>query len=124
MAENGKAASKTSRTTRAKTSAPVPPVKSGGNAPTVTREKPSRRKTRGTPAEDGHAPKRGRAARRPLFEPVAAPTRVDYPLLEESVQNWWDEHNILHKYLHRNDAAAERWSFIDGPITANNPMGV
>src|SRR5215469_16131590 len=94
MAENGKAASKTSRTKTAKPSA--------------------RRPSGGTTAK----------ARRPLFEPVAAPTRVDYPLLEEGVQNWWDEHNILHKYLHRNDAAAERWSFIDGPITANNPMGV
>ena len=28
------------------------------------------------------------------------------------------------QYLHRNDASERRWSFIDGPITANNPMGV
>src|SRR5262249_17789913 len=63
-------------------------------------------------------------AGRQLFRPVPAPTRVDYPLLEEEVQRWWDECGILHKYLHRNDASDKRWSFVDGPITANNPMGV
>src|SRR5215472_2462038 len=63
----------------------------------------------------------GKAAagsRRQLFTPVPAPTRVDYPLLEDAVQRWWDEHDVLHKYLHRNDDAAEHWSFIDGPMTA------
>ncbi len=60
----------------------------------------------------------------PLFQPVVAPTRVDYPLLEDEIQRWWDEHGVLDKYLHRNDASPRRFSFIDGPITANNPMGV
>ncbi len=64
------------------------------------------------------------ASKRPLFTPVTVPTRVDYPLLEDSVQRWWDEHDILRKYLHRNDSSSRRWSFIDGPMTANNPMGV
>ena len=59
-----------------------------------------------------------------LFQPVPAPTRVDYPLLERDVQQWWDDHDILNKYLTRNERAKERWSFVDGPITANNPMGV
>ena len=59
-----------------------------------------------------------------LFQPVTAPTRVDYPLLEEATQRSWNENNILEKYLHRNDASEKRWSFIDGPMTANNPMGV
>ena len=31
---------------------------------------------------------------------------------------------MIEKYIHRNDASDRRWSFIDGPITANNPMGV
>ena len=61
---------------------------------------------------------------RQVFSPVPAPTRVDYPLLEEDVQRWWNEHGILQKYLHRNDHSDRRWSFVDGPITANNPMGV
>jgi isoleucyl-tRNA synthetase len=70
------------------------------------------------------AGKGGRRGKTPLFQPVPAPTKVDYPLLEEGVQRWWDERKILDKYLARNAAAEERWSFIDGPITANNPMGV
>jgi isoleucyl-tRNA synthetase len=56
------------------------------------------------------------------FRPV--PTRVDFVALEHEVQQWWDENRILDKYLSRNDGAPRRWSFIDGPITANNPMGV
>ena len=31
---------------------------------------------------------------------------------------------IVEKYLSRNDESPERYSFLDGPITANNPMGV
>jgi isoleucyl-tRNA synthetase len=57
-----------------------------------------------------------------VFRPV--PTRVDYVHLEHEVQFWWDAHGLLEKYLKRNDGAGKRWSFIDGPITANNPMGV
>jgi isoleucyl-tRNA synthetase len=76
------------------------------------------------PADGNGARTAQRGTRRSLFQPVPAPTRVDYPLLEAGVQRWWDEHDILNKYLHRNDGADRRWSFIDGPITANNPMGV
>jgi isoleucyl-tRNA synthetase len=57
-----------------------------------------------------------------MFKPV--PTRVDYVELEHEVQRLWDEHNTMHKYMQRNQHANKRWSFIDGPITANNPMGV
>jgi isoleucyl-tRNA synthetase len=57
-----------------------------------------------------------------VFKPV--PTRVDYVQLEHTVQDWWDENGILAKYLQRNANAERRFSFIDGPITANNPMGV
>nr|MBF6592807.1 hypothetical protein [Ktedonobacterales bacterium] len=63
-------------------------------------------------------------ARRQVFQPVPAPTKVDYPLLEAGIQRWWDEHDVLYAYLHRNDGSERRWSFMDGPITANNPMGV
>jgi isoleucyl-tRNA synthetase len=44
--------------------------------------------------------------------------------LEHEVQRWWDANGTMAKYLRRNEGAAKRWSFIDGPITANNPMGV
>ena len=58
-----------------------------------------------------------------MFKPV--PTRVDYVQLEHEVQAWWDEHDTIAKYLRAQPMApTKRWSFIDGPITANNPMGV
>jgi len=89
---------------------------------------------RRTPASNGRARERTRVseaapraaapAPRQLFAPVPAPTRVDYPQLEDAVQRFWNDHDILEKYLHRNDHSARRWSFMDGPITANNAMGV
>lgn len=56
------------------------------------------------------------------FAPVVP--KVDFPALEREQLQWWNETDLVHEYLHRNDGAPERWSFIDGPITANNPMGV
>jgi isoleucyl-tRNA synthetase len=44
--------------------------------------------------------------------------------MEKRTLEWWREQRMMEKYLHRNDASDRRWSFIDGPITANNPMGV
>ncbi len=51
-------------------------------------------------------------------------TTVDFPKLERDVLRWWKENRVVEQYLTRNDGAEERFSFIDGPITANNPMGV
>jgi isoleucyl-tRNA synthetase len=59
-----------------------------------------------------------------VFQPVTPADRVDYPAKEHSVQRWWDEHNVLQQYLQRNDHSDKQFSFLDGPITANNPMGV
>ncbi len=59
-----------------------------------------------------------------VFRSVTAADRVDYPALERSVQQWWDEQGVLQQYLHRNDQSDRQFSFLDGPITANNPMGV
>jgi isoleucyl-tRNA synthetase len=56
------------------------------------------------------------------FQPVDP--KPDFPALERERLRWWQEHDIVAQYLRRNDASAKRWSFIDGPITANNPMGV
>ncbi len=44
--------------------------------------------------------------------------------MEKATLEWWRERRMIEKYIHRNDASDRRWSFIDGPITANNPMGV
>ena len=46
------------------------------------------------------------------------------PELEKRIARFWEKEQILDKYLHKNDGAKERFSFLDGPITANNPMGV
>ncbi len=59
-----------------------------------------------------------------IFRAATAADRVDYPVLERSIQQWWDEHEVLQQYLHRNDRSDKQFSFLDGPITANNPMGV
>src|SRR6266480_391236 len=36
----------------------------------------------------------------------------------------WHERRTAERYLARNADASRRFSFLDGPITANNPMGV
>ncbi|WP_376795662.1 isoleucine--tRNA ligase [Thermogemmatispora sp.] len=59
-----------------------------------------------------------------VFRPVIAADRVDYPALEHEIQRWWDENGVLQRYLHRNDQSDKQYSFLDGPMTANNPMGV
>ncbi|CAN5638605.1 isoleucine--tRNA ligase [soil metagenome] len=51
-------------------------------------------------------------------------TKVDFPEMERDLLDWWAQEGIVERYLTRNDGAPERYSFIDGPITANNPMGV
>lgn len=59
-----------------------------------------------------------------VFRPVIAADRVNYPALERAIQQWWDDHGVLEMYLKRNESSDEQYSFLDGPITANNPMGV
>ena len=56
------------------------------------------------------------------FEPVSS--KVDFPAIERDILQWWEDNDIISKYLRRNVGAEKRSSFIDGPITANNPMGV
>ena len=52
------------------------------------------------------------------------PARPSFVEMEKATLLWWREQGMIERYLHRNDASERRWSFIDGPITANNPMGV
>jgi len=47
----------------------------------------------------------------------------DFKETEESVLKFWKQKKIFDK-LRKKNAGGKRWSFIDGPITANNPMGV
>ncbi len=44
--------------------------------------------------------------------------------MEKKILDWWYKEGIVEKYLHRNDDSKKKFSFLDGPITANNPMGV
>jgi isoleucyl-tRNA synthetase len=55
------------------------------------------------------------------FEKVES--SVDFPALERAILEFWDENGIFEKRKQLN-AGKPRWSFLDGPITANNPMGV
>ena len=48
---------------------------------------------------------------------------VDFPALERAILKFWDENGIFEKRKALN-AGKPPWSFLDGPITANNPMGV
>ena len=57
-----------------------------------------------------------------MFKPVAS--KVDFPAQERETLAWWEENGVVKKYLKRNEGSRKRFSFIDGPITANNPMGV
>src|SRR5262245_11160381 len=50
-------------------------------------------------------------------------TSVDFPSLERAILKFWDENGTFEKRRAKN-AGEPRWSFLDGPITANNPMGV
>lgn len=56
------------------------------------------------------------------FRPVSA--QVDFGALERELLDWWCKEGVIEKYLHRNDTSDKKFSFLDGPITANNPMGV
>ncbi|MCA9094940.1 MAG: hypothetical protein KDA68_15750, partial [Planctomycetaceae bacterium] len=55
------------------------------------------------------------------FEKVSAD--ADFVHGEHWVLKFWKERDIFNK-LRRQNAGKKRWSFLDGPITANNPMGV
>ena len=59
---------------------------------------------------------------RKTFQDV--PTKVDFPKMERDLIDWWNKEQVVEKYLNRNNGSDEIFSFIDGPITANNPMGV
>ena len=52
------------------------------------------------------------------------PSMPDFPKLEEKLVDLWYQHDLVQKYLHKNDNSDQKFSFIDGPITANAPMGV
>ncbi len=56
------------------------------------------------------------------FRPINP--QVNFVELEKELLKKWYDEGIVEKYLHKNDNSEEKFSFLDGPITANNPMGV
>ncbi len=57
-----------------------------------------------------------------MFRPVSP--KLDVPALEREQIARWRERDTMARYLARNQASERRFSFLDGPITANNAMGV
>ncbi|MCC6946107.1 MAG: class I tRNA ligase family protein, partial [Thermomicrobiales bacterium] len=57
-----------------------------------------------------------------MYQPV--PRNLDFPALERRVLAFWDETNAFEKLREQLADSEKHFSFIDGPITANNPMGV
>jgi isoleucyl-tRNA synthetase len=56
-----------------------------------------------------------------MFRPV--PTRPDLVALEHDLLAQWRDRQTFAR-LRAQNAGGPHWSFLDGPITANNPMGV
>jgi isoleucyl-tRNA synthetase len=56
-----------------------------------------------------------------MYRPV--PRVPDFPAMERDILRFWEERRIFDQ-LRAQNASGPRWSFLDGPITANNPMGV
>src|SRR5438876_3038714 len=50
-------------------------------------------------------------------------TQIDFPAQERAILAFWDKTGAFEKLVAQN-RGKPKWSFLDGPITANNPMGV
>jgi len=50
-------------------------------------------------------------------------SKIDISRLEREVLEFWRENRAFDRRV-KMQAGKPEWSFIDGPITANNPMGV
>ena len=56
-----------------------------------------------------------------MFRPVEK--NFDLVAAEHEILQFWKDTNAFEK-LRAKNAGKPKWSFLDGPITANNPMGV
>jgi len=50
--------------------------------------------------------------------------RARFVEIENELLRWWYKDGVVEEYLVRNSESKKKFSFLDGPITANNPMGV
>ncbi|NHJ40842.1 MAG: isoleucine--tRNA ligase, partial [Asgard group archaeon] len=51
-------------------------------------------------------------------------SKLDLLSLEDNILQFWEDNKIFKKLVGLNEASAKIYSFIDGPITVNNPMGL
>ena len=56
-----------------------------------------------------------------IFDPVN--NQVDFVTLEHEMLEKWEAEKTFEQLVEKN-RGNKPWSFLDGPITANNPMGV
>ncbi|MGW8319127.1 MAG: class I tRNA ligase family protein [Candidatus Promineifilaceae bacterium] len=52
------------------------------------------------------------------------PNKVDFVKLEKAMLSFWQVTDAFNKLKELRAKSEKQWSFLDGPITANNPMGV
>src|SRR6266542_860856 len=57
-----------------------------------------------------------------MYQPV--PDKPDFPTIERRVLDLWEETGAFDLLRAQLAHSEKRFSFVDGPITANNPMGV
>jgi isoleucyl-tRNA synthetase len=57
-----------------------------------------------------------------MYQPV--PDKPDFPTLERRALQLWEDTDAFETLRQQLASSEKRFSFIDGPITANNPMGV
>src|SRR5260370_10259224 len=57
-----------------------------------------------------------------MLHPV--PDKPDFPTIERRVLDFWEQTRAFETLRQKLATSEKRFSFIDGPITANNPMGV
>jgi isoleucyl-tRNA synthetase len=55
------------------------------------------------------------------FTPL--PPVPDHPRLEEEILQWWEDEAIFRR-LREANRGGPKWSFVDGPVTANKTLGV
>lgn len=55
---------------------------------------------------------------------IVPESHPDFPKMEEEILDFWRSNNINQKYRNKNNQSTQQFRFLDGPITANNPMGV
>ncbi|HKP87604.1 MAG TPA: isoleucine--tRNA ligase [Blastocatellia bacterium] len=48
---------------------------------------------------------------------------INFPEMEREILEFWGRERCFEKLVEKNQGKP-KWSFLDGPITANNPMGV